>query len=250
MSCTLVIMFYFAFVRFSKWRIEKSWFHLSTTGDRASATKTPIQIKQMKTFLWSFVRSQVQGKIKAKGDPGYHRNRALSSTNNASKLPLGKNGNVEDNGWRNVQTSVLLMGFEHDVKRFLHIHKEEISARNEGLKKQTYKNYSEKCLFPTQVVTHGLFLNWTRSSEVRSWRLWIISYRTAVVTNWSWVLLETPPVAQLLENFAKFYGNLSFISVHKILPLASILTQINSVSHPIISQIPFNIILLSTSRSS
>jgi hypothetical protein len=33
------------------------------------------------------------------------------------------------------------------------------------------------------------------------------------LTSWSWVLLEKPPVAQLLKNFPTFYGTRRFITV-------------------------------------
>jgi hypothetical protein len=46
------------------------------------------------------------------------------------------------------------------------------------------------------------------------WRLrpWIIKIQTKL-TSWGWVLLEKPPVVQLLKNFSTFYVTRKFITV-------------------------------------
>jgi hypothetical protein len=78
--------------------------------------------------------------------------------------------------------------------------------------------------------------------------LWIMK-----LTSWTWALLETPPVVQLLEDFPALYGTRRFISVltrflHWSLCWARSIQSIPS--HPISLKIHFNIVHPPTSWSS
>jgi hypothetical protein len=68
----------------------------------------------------------------------------------------------------------------------------------------------------------------------------------------SWVLIEKPPVVQLLKNFHNILWNVKVYHVHKSLPLVPILGQTNLVhaTPPYFFKKHFIIILQPVSRSS
>jgi hypothetical protein len=113
---------------------------------------------------------------------------------------------------------------------------EEASAKSEIKLEEAYiKGKAEKCIYrdPSKNQAH------------------MLSYE---LTTWIRVLLDTPPVAQLLKNFPIFYGNRRFITVFTRAPppLIPVPSQINHV-HTIpsyFSKIYLNVILPPTSRSS
>jgi hypothetical protein len=73
-----------------------------------------------------------------------------------------------------------------------------------------------------------------------------------LLTPWSWVLLQEPPVALLLKKFANVLWNVKVhYDVHKSPPLVPILSQVNRVhtTPSSLSKIRFNIILPPRSRS-
>jgi hypothetical protein len=123
---------------------------------------------------------------------------------------------------------------------------------NEGAMKQVYRLVFRSCfvfhchLLWLPIVTNADFTK-TNFVYLQKFYQLLINYLQIAV------LLEKPPVAQLLENFEAFYGIRSFITVftrgrHCSISLAR---SIQSIPPPLISRnVHFYIILPLTSRYS
>jgi hypothetical protein len=134
-------------------------------------------------------------------------------------------------------------------------------------RRNTFWGLCKHCMFPTfnSVMVRACTFNCLQFDEYRpasskiskgkigSINRPMISFMRSVgLTSRSWVLIEKPLVAQLLQNFSTFYGTQRFITMftrvrHRNLSWAR---WIQSISPSHLSKIHFNIILQSMSRSS